>query len=69
MTRSYGVDDPSETNTEYCLYDEPHGDYVYLESWVIFIIQLFEAAGKLSVEEIRKKVKLGEKLKIDDYNW
>ena len=63
----YGVDDPFETNTEYCLYDEPHGDYVYLESWVGFIIQLFEA-GKLSAEEIRKKARLGEKLKIDDYN-
>jgi len=63
----YGADDPFETNTEYCLYDEPHGDYVYLESWVEFITRLFEA-GKLSVEEVRRKVKLGEKLKIDDYN-
>ena len=64
---AYGADDAFDTNTEYCLYDEPHNDYVYLESWVDFIVHLFKT-GKLSVEEIRKKTKLGEELKIEKYN-
>lgn len=64
---AYGADDPFDTNTEYCLYDEPHNDYVYLESWVDFIVNLFRTV-KLSVEEIRKKTKLGEKLEIEKYN-
>ncbi len=64
---AYGVDDPFDTNTGYCLYDEVHNDYVYLESWVEFIVHLFQTE-KLSVEEIRKKTKLGEKLNIEEYN-
>jgi len=63
---SYGVDDPFETNTEYCLYDEPHNDYVYLESWVDFIVELINT-DKLSLKEILNKAKLGEKLKIEKY--
>jgi hypothetical protein len=63
---AYGADDPFDTNTEYCLYDEPHNDYVYLETWVDFIIQLFEM-NILSIDEIRTKTKLGEKLQIKEY--
>ncbi|MCP4264046.1 MAG: DUF3644 domain-containing protein [Candidatus Brocadiaceae bacterium] len=63
---AYGADDPFDTNTEYCLYDEPHNDYVYLETWVNFIIQLFEI-NILSIDEIRTKAKLGEKLQIENY--
>jgi hypothetical protein len=31
------VQDPFETNTKYCHYDETHNDYLYQESWVDFL--------------------------------
>jgi len=31
-----GVDDPFDTNTDYCHYDEPHDDYVYNDKWIEF---------------------------------
>jgi hypothetical protein len=30
--------DPFETNTKYCHYDEPHNDYLYQECWIDFLI-------------------------------
>lgn len=34
-----------ETNQKYCIYDEPHGDYLYTEEWVQFLIGLFKNHG------------------------
>lgn len=62
----YTSDDLFDTNTEYCLYDEVHNDYVYLESWVEFIVNLFQKE-KLTIEEIRNKARLGERLSIEQY--
>lgn len=30
--------DPFETNTKYCHYDEPHNDYLYQECWIDFLV-------------------------------
>lgn len=37
--KEFGVDqDPFDTNTKYCHYDEAHNDYLYQDSWVDFLI-------------------------------
>lgn len=30
--------DPRKTDTKYCVYDDPHEDYLYTEEWVTFLI-------------------------------
>jgi len=61
-----GADDPFDTNTEYCLYDETHGDYVYQETWVEFIIHFFQSTD-FTPADLRAKFKKGEFLNIEDY--
>lgn len=37
--KEFGNDnDPFETNTKYCHYDEAHNDYLYQETWVDFLV-------------------------------
>lgn len=37
--KTFGEDqDPFDTNTKYCHYDEAHNDYLYQESWIDFLI-------------------------------
>lgn len=37
--KEFGEDqDPFETNTKYCHYDEAHNDYLYQERWVNFLV-------------------------------
>lgn len=59
-------EDPFETNTKYCHYDEVHDDYVYQEAWVDFIVKMLESGKmtRLKVRELRKK---GAKLNIKEY--
>lgn len=57
---------PDETNTEYCHYDEVHKDYIYQDSWVEFIVKIFEIQS-LTKEEIRRAYKAGEKWDINRY--
>ena len=57
---------PDETNTEYCHYDEVHKDYIYQDSWVDFIVKLFEIHS-LTKEEIRLAYKADEKWDINQY--
>jgi hypothetical protein len=45
--------DPFETNTKYCHYDEAHKDYLYQECWIEFLINNIET-NKLN-KEIWKK--------------
>lgn len=54
--------DPFETNTKFCHYDEAHNDYLFKESWVDFLITNINN-GKLT-REIWKKA-FDEKRKID----
>ena len=57
---------PDVTKTKYCHYDFANKNYVYNESWVEFIVKLFEV-HRLTIEEIRHASKAGEKWDIDKY--
>ena len=57
---------PENTNSNYCHYDSANMNYVYQESWVGFIVKLFEVYG-LTIEEIHQAYKEGEKWDINQY--
>ena len=61
-----GADDPFDTNTKFCLYDETHGDYVYQVDWVDYLVHFFQSCD-LSPHLLRQKEKKGDKLDIEDY--
>lgn len=61
-----GADDPFETCAEFCLYDEPHNDYVYQEAWVSFLIHFLQTSG-FEAQDLRKKERTGESLNVADY--
>ncbi|MEP3349292.1 MAG: DUF3644 domain-containing protein [Marinomonas sp.] len=61
-----GASDPFETNAEFCLYDEPHNDYVYQESWVSFLVHFLQTT-ELDAKGLREKERAGESLNIDQY--
>jgi len=62
-----GSDTPFETNTLYCLYDETHGDYVYEEMWVDFLVR-FLSDTDMTAKDIREFQKSGQKMDIAEYN-
>ena len=57
---------PDCTNSNYCHYDQVHKDYVYQESWVQFIVKLFEVHG-VTIEEIRHAFTMDERWDINQY--
>lgn len=59
------TEDPFETNTNYCHYDETHNDYVYNEEWAEFLIHLLQS--ELSLEEIKEKFDAKEVLEIEKH--
>lgn len=61
-----GADDPFETNSEFCLYDEPHNDYVYQEAWVEYLVHFFQAT-EFTPSELRAMERKSKKLAIDEY--
>lgn len=61
-----GADDPFDTLAEFCLYDEVHNDYVYQEAWVTFLVHFIQASG-FTPADIRRMVREGQKLDVDDY--
>lgn len=61
-----GSDDPFETNAKYCLYDEPHGDYVYQPEWIDFVVNYLQVSGAQPAE-LRKKLKDGEFLDAGEF--
>ena len=58
--------DPFETNTNYCHYDEAHNDYLYQEAWVDFIVKILESK-KITRSKVRELGRKGIKLDIQDY--
>jgi len=46
--------DKFETNDKYCVYDEPHGDYLYTTAWVNFISKLFKEHD-FSLDNVKSK--------------
>lgn len=63
---SKGSDEPFETNTKYCLYDEPHGDYVYSLEWPGFIVNFLQTTG-YQPADIREQLKNGDYLDVADF--
>ncbi|MFK8068152.1 MAG: DUF3644 domain-containing protein [Gammaproteobacteria bacterium] len=61
-----GSDDPFDTQAEFCLYDEPHNDYVYQDAWVSFLINFMQIT-ELEASDLRQQERDGEKLNIDQY--
>lgn len=59
-----GSQDKFETNEKYCLYDEPHNDYMYTTEWVNFIVNLIESHN-FNKDNIKLLCK--DKLDINDY--
>ncbi|MCB0044631.1 MAG: DUF3644 domain-containing protein [Caldilineaceae bacterium] len=72
MHRLFGIrppsaaDDPFDTNPVYCLYDEPHNDYLYTHAWVEFIIVLLQS-GRVTVESIHEAYRRNEVWNIGEY--
>ena len=58
---------PDKTNTEYCHYDFANNNYAYQDSWVDFIVKLYEKYG-LTKEKIRQAYNAGEKWDINKYS-
>jgi len=61
-----GSDDPFDTETEYCLYDETHTDYVYQDAWGEFLTHFLQTTT-FTASELRQKEKNNETFKIVDY--
>lgn len=59
------INDPFDTNTKYCHYDEVHDDYVYQDAWAELIIKGI-TEGKLTKEIWKNKFKKSEYLSIED---
>ena len=53
-----------DTVTQYCIYDEPHNDYLYTNEWVDFIAVLISSCG-FTKENIHSKCK--NHLEFKDY--
>ncbi len=49
-----------DTISKFCIYDEPHNDYLYTDAWVTFIAGLFEKHG-FTKENIRTNCVQGVK--------
>lgn len=54
-----------DTLTKYCIYDEPHNDYLYTSEWVDFIVKLVLEFG-FNKENIHNNCK--KTLKIEDFD-
>ena len=71
LWKSFGVRPNSkaeskfDTLAEYCIYDEPHNDYLYTSEWVDFVVGLVQKHN-FNKENIHSKCK--QKLKIEDFN-
>lgn len=67
--RPVGIDkenDPFNTHTSYCHYDEAHGDYLYQEKWYEFIVEGL-AKGLLTKEFWQEKYKTTSKIQINEF--
>lgn len=63
---SVNSDDPFDTNTKYCHYNEVHDDYLYQEGWVDFIVDLLNE-NKLSLSEIKRNFDKDKNLDVEAY--
>lgn len=61
-----GAEDPFNTNAEFCLYDETHGDYVFQDAWVELLVHFFQA-GHYTPDQLREKQRAGERFDVEKY--
>lgn len=59
-------DDPFDTHTDYCMYDEVHGDYVFTKEWIDFLAFNFNS-GTIERNEIKDAFRANERWNIDEY--
>lgn len=57
---------PTATDTRFCIYDDPHNDFVYTEQWADFLIHVL-ATGVMTIDQVRRLHKAGKVLAIDEY--
>ncbi|OIQ49687.1 hypothetical protein BerOc1_01612 [Pseudodesulfovibrio hydrargyri] len=62
------AEDPFETDTRFCHYDEAHKDYLYNDSWVDFLVSAFQE-DKLTIDDMRRARYSDSKqcMNIDDF--
>jgi len=60
------IEDPFDTNTNYCHYDEVHNDYVYQDAWAELIIKGIKD-GQLTREIWKTKFKNNESFDISQF--
>lgn len=60
------IEDPFETNTNYCHYDEVHGDYIYQDEWAELITRCINE-GTLNKDIWRRKFKNRESMDITQF--
>jgi hypothetical protein len=41
-----GAKKSAATNKDFCVYDEPHGDYLYTNAWVAKLVHMFSDANE-----------------------
>ena len=56
---SSGAARPEHSRTEYCVYDEAHGDYLYTQAWINKCVQAFSSADSFREITGRKPVVRG----------
>jgi len=59
-------EDPFDTNTEFCYYDEAHDDYLYTEKWVDFLINII-LSKKIKLNDLSNMVSNKQYLNINDF--
>ncbi len=67
--RPYGVEkdqNPFNTDTQYCHYDEAHDDYLYKDEWPSFIIDQINL-GNLNKQIWKNNFSTGTKVEIDGF--
>ncbi len=60
------IEDPFDTNTNYCHYDEAHNDYIFQDEWAELIIKSINN-GSLTKEMWKSKFKKRESFEIAEF--
>lgn len=58
---------PFNTSSEFCLYDETHDDYVYLEAWVDLLVNFLQVK-KMTPKQVREMLKNRQTLSVKDFS-
>lgn len=61
-----GSQTPFETISKFCLYDEAHNDYLYTQSWIDFLVALFET-GAMNIDDLNEMLKQKKTLDYNEY--